>query len=469
MTAKSAARALLEKWISTFSLPAVITSQGPAYVAEVWKELSALLGIKLDPASVYNPNSVKVERFHHYLGAELRIYKLHHKLPWEEAIPYLLFAYRVSPIPGLGFSPFFLTFGREPTLPHQLLFGKAPRLKTLPEDLVHRLQVFKDAYLRLNKAQRILNNTNRKRYDRGRYPTDYQPGDKVFVVKQLGRKGVSKKFFCKFSDSVEVHKQGPRPDTYWIRLADGKVKLYDAKNIVRAPSDKQRAANDYREMIAFDLLDVKQTEDESEEQVNVESNDLPRSNLEGGGSVGDAKPIQNFDKISESMVDDFPQDRFEADEAQSERKDEMAKPELQLQPDSRAHKSFDFGLHDVLCFKLGEKWYPGRVVSDDTGIDGTLEVQFLECFFRDKKGKPIPGPHPIEKKTWLPAWYDTRQRKDAYTNNSKPWYDSLEAEITVNDILLDNVVKLVRKRVPESTADEIRRLEAAGVVKSHFS
>ena len=49
-----------------------------------------------------------------------------HKSDWREYLDAVLFAYRVSANEATGYSPFYLTYGREPVLPGDVLYGIEP-------------------------------------------------------------------------------------------------------------------------------------------------------------------------------------------------------------------------------------------------------------------------------------------------------------------------------------------------------
>jgi hypothetical protein len=66
-----------------------------------------------------------MERVMQILGTTLRIYSNPNtRDDWDEYLDSIAFAHRILEIDAIGYSPFFMVFGREPTLPTDILYGK---------------------------------------------------------------------------------------------------------------------------------------------------------------------------------------------------------------------------------------------------------------------------------------------------------------------------------------------------------
>ena len=98
-------------------------------------ELLGILGVEKLTTSSYRPQTNgRVERFHRYLGSALAIEcKRADQSDWDEALPAILFAYRISDCEAIGISPFEAVFGYQPALPTDLLYGNPGNLARYDE------------------------------------------------------------------------------------------------------------------------------------------------------------------------------------------------------------------------------------------------------------------------------------------------------------------------------------------------
>ena len=126
----------------------------------------------------------------------LAMYGERYQKDWDKFLPYVTFAYRNLYHPTVKGVPFFLLFGYEPVMPHQLHELPAHLNQVLAEadrNLVAR---------RLNEARQLAAQTVayvqrqvKERYDlRRKQPVQYAVGDKVFALKpQLAPGGTKMK------------------------------------------------------------------------------------------------------------------------------------------------------------------------------------------------------------------------------------------------------------------------------------
>lgn len=74
-------------------------------------------GIRKRNITVYHPQSNPVERSNRSIGQMLTIFAHTNHKTWDVNLPQVLMALRASPHSTLGFSPYFLNFGKEMNLP----------------------------------------------------------------------------------------------------------------------------------------------------------------------------------------------------------------------------------------------------------------------------------------------------------------------------------------------------------------
>ena len=166
-----------------FGVPKRIHSdQGRNFGSKMIQELCKIYGISKSRTSPYHPEgNGQCERFNRTMHDCLRTLPLEKKRKWPEFLPELVFAYNCTPHSTTGYSPYYLFFGREPTLPVDHLFGSASHIEECEEWITeHRErleQPFRLASARTEKeALRRQTRNNLKATD-----TSIPVGSKVFL------------------------------------------------------------------------------------------------------------------------------------------------------------------------------------------------------------------------------------------------------------------------------------------------
>ena len=83
---------------------------------------------------------------------------------WDVHLPHVLFAYRTSIHESTGFSPYYINFGRSPTLPVDVMLGRVSSQdevdQTMPQYVQQVCQSLKEAY---TTARQRISITQRRR------------------------------------------------------------------------------------------------------------------------------------------------------------------------------------------------------------------------------------------------------------------------------------------------------------------
>ena len=123
-TAGTVAHALVHRFIATFGCPLELhTDQGRNFESVLFQEVCRLLQISKTRATPYHPASNGlVERFNRTLSRMITSFIDKKPQHWDAYLPLLTPAYRSTIHPATGYTPNYLMFGREVTLPIDLLF-----------------------------------------------------------------------------------------------------------------------------------------------------------------------------------------------------------------------------------------------------------------------------------------------------------------------------------------------------------
>ena len=195
-SASTVARILLQEYIPRHScMLTLLSDNGTEFVNEIVDHICKELKICRIKTSIFHPQgNSKVERFHRILG-DMISKQLNSKNDscWEDCIPHALHAYRVSDHASNGFSPFFLHYARDPTLPLDTIL--LPRRKYLGEEQ-HRIalerqhEAFKTVQhrVRQNKIKQKMN------YDKNAVNIEYEPGDAVYLYNNYKNSKFDKKW-----------------------------------------------------------------------------------------------------------------------------------------------------------------------------------------------------------------------------------------------------------------------------------
>ncbi len=148
------ANAIINNWYSIFGVPYEIQSdQGPEFCNDLLRRLNELMSVGHRVTTPYYPQANgQVERFNRTLKTSVSIYAESHPSNWDKYINGICWAYNSSLNPQTGFTPFYLTFGREPRLPTDIFHGPVKELRynilqygsTLTADLRNAYDIVKE-------------------------------------------------------------------------------------------------------------------------------------------------------------------------------------------------------------------------------------------------------------------------------------------------------------------------------------
>ena len=122
MKANTIAKFIFEEIICRHGVPQIMLSdRGTSFVNKVIDKLCEDFQLKHRLTSPYRPQTNgMVERFNRTLGESIAKLSQDGEKEWDQYVDATLFAYRTKTHKMIGYSPFYLIYGRQATLPVEL-------------------------------------------------------------------------------------------------------------------------------------------------------------------------------------------------------------------------------------------------------------------------------------------------------------------------------------------------------------
>ena len=185
-TAVVVAHTLWENFLVHYGWPEkILTDQGKSFKNNLFRELCSLAKVKKLCTSPYHPETNgQCEHFNATLISMVGTLPSHAKKDWQEWITTLTHAYNCTVSSVMGFSPYFLMFGRNPKLPLDIDLGiptieqESTSQQSYAQKLCSRLQW---AYKRAQENSRRESEHHKKYYDQRVRCMELKPDDLVRV------------------------------------------------------------------------------------------------------------------------------------------------------------------------------------------------------------------------------------------------------------------------------------------------
>ena len=213
--ARTAADKLYNEFILKYGFPSrILHDQGREFENKLFHQLEKSCGIIRSRMTPYHPQgNGKAERFNRTLLSMLKTLPETQKSRWDLHVSKVAHAYNCTKNDAMGFSPFFLLFGRSPRLPIDFMFGCDKTQERLDhKDYVQKWSsAMKDAYT-LASEHSIRNSAKgKKSYDKGARYSTLKPGDHV-LVRNLSERGGPGKLRSQWEQDIHVVVRG-MPDS----------------------------------------------------------------------------------------------------------------------------------------------------------------------------------------------------------------------------------------------------------------
>jgi hypothetical protein len=209
-----------EKWFNVHGFPKlIICDNGSGFKSKTMQEALKLLGVEIHYASPYHPQSNGVcERLNGTLINMLASYTNNdNQNRWTHFIQMVVFAYNTSIHSATGFTPYFLTHGREASIGSDAALSLNADVRDLPEYVRDMLRDLAFAHQHIMDRVQQASNDREKLNDELKSLAEFQPGDQVYVYSPpKSADGNSRKLMSPYHGPYTVIRQTGRV-TYSLR------------------------------------------------------------------------------------------------------------------------------------------------------------------------------------------------------------------------------------------------------------
>lgn len=184
--AVTVARALVDVVISRFGVPLqLLSDNGKEFDNLVLKEICRLLEIdKLRTTTYKASTNGAVERLHRTMNSMLGKVVSTNQRDWDQYLPSVMGAYRSSRHESTGFSPNFLMFGRENSMPVDVVMGvptaEVEHAGSCEQFVDEKVKVMRKAYELAREALGCRAERAKRGYDMRVRPARYRVGEWVY-------------------------------------------------------------------------------------------------------------------------------------------------------------------------------------------------------------------------------------------------------------------------------------------------
>ena len=183
--ARTVAKALWENFLVHYGFPSRLHSdQGRDFESHTIRELCSLFGAEKVRTTPYHPQGNPVERFNRTLLSMLGTLEDQDKQHWRDFVKPLVHAYNCTRNDTTGYSPYELMFGRQPTLPVDLILGidnPNETHKTHSEYVQNLRQRLQESYTTAAPNSKKAGERNKLRFDAKVRAAELVEGDRVLI------------------------------------------------------------------------------------------------------------------------------------------------------------------------------------------------------------------------------------------------------------------------------------------------
>jgi hypothetical protein len=256
------ARMLVERVFPHHMPKRIVSDQGTEFVNKVILCLCEIFHIKKIQTTAYHPNSNGfVERIHQFYKSALSAYADENKTNWDAYLPLLVMSYNNTLHSATGFTPFFLSTGREFRLPTDYVPEVAEDISLSVNQYAESMQrMLARAHADVKILSAKLEEKLQKSQE-GKYQTEFEINDQVMLFIPATKPGTSSKFVRRWVGPFRVFKKDSAK-VYQLADLDGRT-VKNKVSVMRLKSYKDRKILGSKWLTAEydDRLDIALTEE----------------------------------------------------------------------------------------------------------------------------------------------------------------------------------------------------------------
>lgn len=216
-TAVSVAKFMFQNVICRHGCPKeILSDRGTVFRSELVSELLKIMGIQQIFTSSYHPQcNGLTERWNKTVVDSLSLYMNSKQTDWDYYLPFVTLAYNSSVQQSTKFSPFLLTYGRDPRLPSDASLALDTDSVEISEFRDKLFVIRNQAVTNLEKVQ----DASKQRYDKRHSHTEFEAGDLVKVFNPARKVGMTSKFLIRWMGPFTILKRNS-PVDYVVKLGD---------------------------------------------------------------------------------------------------------------------------------------------------------------------------------------------------------------------------------------------------------
>ena len=209
-TAATTSDALLERWICRFGCPySIHTDRGTNFESQLFANLLKKLEIDKTRTTAFHPQSNSViERMNRTLLNMLAKCIDEDQTNWSVKLPYVLMAYRSSVHESTGFTPHYLVFGHEMSLPLDLMYRPPPSMTPIDVHnwVSQKEEAFRQAYELVRRNATTQQRRRNNLYNKHVHGPKYKEGEHILLHYPVVQPGKSPKLSSPWRGPYEILK-----------------------------------------------------------------------------------------------------------------------------------------------------------------------------------------------------------------------------------------------------------------------
>ena len=193
--AATVSKVLVCEFFTRFGVPEYLHSdQGTQFESALFAEVCTLLGITKTRTTPFRPQSDGQSERNIKTLTKMIAMATEDQKDWDDCLSFISMAYRATPHESIGLTPNYLMFGREMSMPVDVMVPVKGDEQISPIEYVSKLKAkLTYAYELTRKKLKASAERQKRLYNRTKHGEEMQLGQAVWYVNKLRKKGVSPK------------------------------------------------------------------------------------------------------------------------------------------------------------------------------------------------------------------------------------------------------------------------------------